>query len=669
MEEKRIKIDEGEFPLLKTEVLVVGSGAAALNAAIQCKRFGIDDVLLVTEKLGAGTSANAGSDKQTYYRVNPAGQGGDSALHMAEEYFKGGSVHGDIAFVEAALSSQAFYNLVNLGVPFPQTKYGDFVGFKTDHDPKQRGTSAGPKTSIQMYQKLLLEAKYLGVRILENLQIIEISTENRNNKKSVTGAVAINRNDVNENSYGLTALECSFLILGTGGPGLLYRDSVYPYGQSGSFGFALKAGAVFQNLALSQFGIASTKFRWNLSGTYQQVLPRYFSCNSDGSDEQDFLSQFFPDFETMMMAQFLKGYQWPFDVRKVNDFGSSSIDILVYYETKIRNRKVYLDFRSNPTYKKKKFSFDQVPQVAKEYLEKSEAHGQTPVERLKQMNMPSYELYLEHGIDLEKEPLEIAVANQHLNGGIKGTIWWESSVKNMFPIGECNGSHGVYRPGGSALNAGQVGGIRAAQMIRHRMNSLNDSQMVSREISLKKNLAERFNAITAMMERPLKVNPLEERKKIQARMSHGMGIIKNKEQINDSLKKNNQDLKDHENYGITKADHIFNYIRNEDLLLTESAFIQNVLCFLEKTEGSRGSNLVADLSEILTIENDGACSGIQAVAIDHSQDENIIETSMNSDGTFISKVVKVRPVPTDETWFEKVWKEYMDGAIYKEDNC
>ena len=44
---------------------------------------------------------------------------------------------------------------------------------------------------------------------------------------------------------------------------------------------------------------------------------------------------------------FLKGYQWPFDSRKIAG-GSSLVDILVYIETVIKGRRVFLDFRENP---------------------------------------------------------------------------------------------------------------------------------------------------------------------------------------------------------------------------------------------------------------------------------------------------------------------------------
>ncbi len=45
---------------------------------------------------------------------------------------------------------------------------------------------------------------------------------------------------------------------------------------------ALAAGAAAENLAQGQYGIASVAPRWNLSGTYQQVLPRYLSVDDQG---------------------------------------------------------------------------------------------------------------------------------------------------------------------------------------------------------------------------------------------------------------------------------------------------------------------------------------------------------------------------------------------------
>ena len=100
---------------------------------------------MVVDKVNAGTSRNAGSDKQTYYKLTLSGGEGDSVREMAQTLFSGGAMDGDNALVEAALSARGFLHLCDLGVPFPQNRYGEFIGYKTDHDPRQRATSVGRK--------------------------------------------------------------------------------------------------------------------------------------------------------------------------------------------------------------------------------------------------------------------------------------------------------------------------------------------------------------------------------------------------------------------------------------------------------------------------------------------------------------------------------------------
>ena len=115
-------------PLVSVNTLVVGSGTAGLNAAVSLRALGLDDVAVATAGLGAGTSFNTGSDKQTYYKSAMCGSDLDAPMVMAKNYFSPGSMHGDLSLVEAAVSGRAFLNLVNLGVKFPQDSFGQFVG-------------------------------------------------------------------------------------------------------------------------------------------------------------------------------------------------------------------------------------------------------------------------------------------------------------------------------------------------------------------------------------------------------------------------------------------------------------------------------------------------------------------------------------------------------------
>ena len=459
----------------RVDCLVIGSGAAGLNAAVQLRAHGIEDVLIVTEGFDKGASINTGSDKQTYYKIGMIGSQPDSPKETAEALFNGGSMHGDLALVEAALSARAFFHLVNLGVPFPRDEYGQFVGYKTDHDPRQRATSVGPYTSREMCRRLIDRVKLLGIPCKESRLAVSLLTVREKDRLRAAGAIVL---DTTKSRFE-TCLAGNVLFA-VGGPGGLYRTSVYPGVHTGAVGLALMAGAKARNLPESQFGMASIRFRWNVSGSYMQVIPRFVSTGPDGeSDPREFLRDKFDSPGEMNSMVFLKGYQWPFDATKAVN-GSSLIDLLVYIETVEKGRRVFLDYRMNS----KDFSVADLSDEAREYLARSGAVEGAPLDRLKAMNLAAIELYRANGIDLTSEPLEIAVCAQHNNGGLAADKWWRSeNIDNFYPLGEVNGSHGVTRPGGSALNSGQVGGFRAAEHIAGRENktglNLNEARRVA----------------------------------------------------------------------------------------------------------------------------------------------------------------------------------------------
>lgn len=458
-----VDIGGQQIPVISANTVVVGTGAAGFCAADRLVMQGQRDVVMVTDKRRAGASRNAGSDKQTYYKLTLAGAEPDSVREMAETLFSGGSMDGDIALAEAAWSPRAFFHLVESGVPFPHNASGEYVGYKTDHDPRQRATSVGPYTSKTMVE--CLEAKIDGyeIPVLDLCRVVDLVVSDGR----AVGLLCVRLDVTQDAPSRFLLLRCTNLVYATGGPAGMYADSVYPNGQWGANGAALRAGVHGKNLTEWQFGLASIRPRWNVSGTYMQALPRFVSTNGDGNDAREFLTDFLPDYGDQLSRIFLKGYQWPFDVRKAPE-GSSLIDLLVYAETKLRGRRVWLDFRSNPV--REDFDASQLSEEAYAYLEATgvvQLGNSTPIERLQQMNRPAYTFYLERnpGVDLETDMLEVAVCAQHNNGGLEIDQWWHSNVEGFFPIGEAAGAHGVYRPGGAALNSGQVGATRAASWI------------------------------------------------------------------------------------------------------------------------------------------------------------------------------------------------------------
>ncbi|MFW6123972.1 MAG: FAD-binding protein [Acidobacteriota bacterium] len=669
MQKEIIKSEGIEIPCYSLNSVVVGSGSAALNSALCLYENGIKDLAVVTEYWGGGTSNNAGSDKQTYYKMSLSGDIPDSPEKMAQDLYKGRCMHGDIALCEAVNSVKCFFKLEDMGVPFPYDKYGTYVGYKTDNDPLGRATSAGPLTSHLMFECLAGEIKKRGIKIFGQHEVIALLNEEKSSRKKVVGVVALNKDQLESESKGLVVFNAVNVILGTGGPAGMYKTSVYPESQMGSTGMALEIGAAGHNLTESQFGLASKKFRWNLSGTYQQVIPRYLSTDKKGENEREFLNDFFPNLHQLANAIFLKGYEWPFDVEKAQNYGSSLIDILVFREITQKDRRVFLDFIQNISHDKeaKNFDFSLLSKQAAVYLKKSQALFGTPVQRLKKMNEPAYKVFKDRGIDLEKESLEIDVCAQHNNGGLKGNIWWESNIKHLFPVGEVCGTHGVRRPGGSSLNSCQVGGLRAAQFISKKY-SCEPPSISDFFPKIERKISKIVGFVQSILSKPKSHDfslsqVLEE---IRNRMSLHAGIARDKEIISEE--------KD-------KAWRLYHQIKKEmavdspkdltkafkclDICLTHAVYLEALNEYLGKGGQSRGSYIVRNP------QGKKPCKELEdkwrhvLENKDSFAQRKILELSLNEKFDVKKRWVSVRPIPKNDLWFEKVWGEFRDNKIIK----
>ena len=230
---------------IKVNTCIVGTGAAGYNAASRLKSMGVEDILLVSENRLGGTSRNTGSDKQTYYKLSLAGDSPDSVGEMARTLFDGKAVDGDIALCEAALSARSFMHLVEAGLPFPTNMYGEYVGYKTDHDPRTRATSIGPYTSREMTRALEKESSDVPFR--DHLQVISILSDG----KRCYGLLCLDNSCTDKVSF--VAIQAANVILATGGPAGMYRCSVYPESQHGASGIAFEAGVKGRKNSLELF--------------------------------------------------------------------------------------------------------------------------------------------------------------------------------------------------------------------------------------------------------------------------------------------------------------------------------------------------------------------------------------------------------------------------------
>jgi succinate dehydrogenase/fumarate reductase flavoprotein subunit len=534
-----------------------------------------------------------------------------------------------------------------LGVPFPKNRWGEFVGYKTDHDPKCRATSIGPYTSKKMTECLEQDVRSKHVRILD-MTLAFCYLNNPLDDLGVQGLLCFDK--INEK---FVIIRTANIIQATGGPSGMYLNSVYPISQHGSTGMAFESGAKGRNLTEWQCGLSSVDPRWNVSGSYMQVLPRFVSTDVNGMDEREFLLPYFNSRNEMLANIFLKGYQWPFDIRKARF--SSLIDLLVYFETS-HNRRVFLDYRNNPGCKDVDFS--SLPIEVRMYLEQAKVCFGTPIERLKVMNYPAIAFYKDNGVDLENELLEIALCVQHNNGGLAVDCWWQTNIGGLFAVGELAASHGVYRPGGSALNAGQVGSIRAAEYIsknRRKVNPEVFSKVVRQKLMYLNTCLEGILSDSSNID--------EIYKHAMCEMSRVGSVLRNSHDISQVKDKIGQLLLSF--YSTVKIKSIEEFPKAmtiRDCLISQYVYLGAMLDYIGHGGKSRGSALYSDpvgckphekLPEEFrfSLDDNRLGSMVQEISFDGKD--------------CVTNWREVHPIPEDSDFFENVWRSYREtGNIF-----
>ncbi|MBZ7567574.1 FAD-dependent oxidoreductase [Klebsiella grimontii] len=660
-----LTIDNVNYPLWKADALVVGSGAAGLRAAVELKRRQ-QNVLLATAGLYMGTSACSGSDKQTLFTAATAGNG-DSFLKLADALASGGAMDYDTAYVEAVGSLHTLGGLQFLGLELPEDRYGAILRYQTDHDEAGRATSCGPRTSRLMVKVLLEEVQRLNIPLLSGATVIKLLRQcDESGTEHVAGAILATGSRAH-NPWGLALVVAPNVVLATGGPGELYRDSVYPNKCFGSLGLALEEGITLTNLTESQFGIGTPRsaFPWNLSGTYVQVIPYIYSVDSGGK-EHNFLADYYRTTQELASNIFRKGYQWPFHATRVMDFGSSLLDMAVAHEQQL-GRKVYMDFNRNPEAVPGDlpFSLQRLDDDVRAYLENNDALAALPIERLQRMNPLSIALYKMHGHNLTQTPLQFAMNNQHMNGGIEVDIWGQTSLPGCFAVGEIAGTHGVTRPGGAALNAGQVFAMRLARYIAHagRRNAVDDVPELAAQP-----LAE-VNDVILRAQRNESGRSLQSvKEEIQARMSDHGGFICHVDAVRQAAQearllaaavaKNALSIRH-----LTEIPELFMW---RQMAPISAAVLTMLDDYISAGGGSRGARIILDPEgDCLPLTRNGPAQ-LWRFRPEQASDKEKKLTINYQEAKFIVRQKALRSLAdSKDHYFEKNWPDFLNGNIYR----
>jgi fumarate reductase (CoM/CoB) subunit A len=200
--------------------------------------------------------------------------------------------------------------------------------------------------------------------------------------------------------------------------------------------------------------------------------------------------------------------------------------------------------------------------------------------------------FLDIGLDIRKEPMEVAPTAHHVMGGAMINTQCETTLPNLFAAGEATGGvHGANRLGGNALADTQVFGKIAGQSAAK--NALNSKSNVNKlDIEYEES---RVNNLIGEGD----YYPFELKKDLQNVMWENVAIIRNKTGLEAALKgieqlKNKMDsLNVPDIKGFNKS--LQDAFEIENMLLVAELVIRSALI----REESRGSHYREDFRDTL----------------------------------------------------------------------
>ncbi|MEA3367192.1 MAG: FAD-binding protein, partial [Planctomycetota bacterium] len=369
------------------DVVILGSGGAALRAALAAADAGASVLILTKGELGkAGVTALACSDRMAFHatleHTEPGGP--DAWRYHAEDIYRiGGRVSdADLARVLAQGAAQAFHYLDDLGVPFAKDASGRADQFVTDGSQYARACYTGPYTANHIHEALRAEVRRRNLPILENVMATDLALDSGGRAAGVRLADG-------------RLVRAGAVVLATGGAGRAYEVNVFPEGMTGDgHALAYRAGAELVNLEFIQFGLSSVKTRLACSGSLMRAWPRLVT-----EEDREFIADYFPDGtppEEIYSVLFRKGASWPVSCEEP----SHVIDVAVFSEMQ-KGHTVWMDFSRNPTgldlARMDAGLWSAHPKIAALALSEPPLVN-SPLARLQAINRPSVEWLAERGI-------------------------------------------------------------------------------------------------------------------------------------------------------------------------------------------------------------------------------------------------------------------------------
>lgn len=419
--------------LLKTDVLVIGGGAAALRSAQYASMSDVNVLIVSRKPLDIGGTTNADVAEMAGFNSAIPGNEKEVEFHY-EDILKAGQGMAEpkLARIVAEKAPEAMVELMNLGVEFEYrddklyTFQSCFSNYPRTHVIKGHGHQISSVIRKDISTKN-------NVTVLSDIVIISLITH----QGECYGAYGVRNNEV-------VQIAAKSTILATGGAGAAFEKAFCPSDVAGSgYEIAYDCGAVLENLEFMQIGIGFSYPIVNIFNAYiWEALPKL--SDKDGNDIFSSVLPLGMDYGSVANA-----HQWHYPFSSCDD--SKYLEIAISKALGdgkgTENRGIYAD----------------LSHITDDYVhllgDECGLHHMWPIAR---------DFMKAKGVDLLSQKVEIAVFQHAMNGGIKIDEFAQSTIPGLFAVGECaGGPHGADRLGGNmfvtCMVFGKIAGIEAAR--------------------------------------------------------------------------------------------------------------------------------------------------------------------------------------------------------------
>lgn len=421
------------FPLeiieVDADVVVVGGGGAASRAALSAAQAGARVRLVTKVGLKAGGSTVHGASEIMSMGAAGFGDRADSPQVHYEDTMRAGRgfIDPELVRVLAEDAPARIRDLIALGVPLDREAPDRYKLIKSDFGSYARALGVSGKTGKAFVAALTDELLRLGVAVDANVALVDLLRDAQGAVAGVLGYDPARR--------ALVRYSAPSVILGTGGVHGAYRQQVSTAEMTGDGqAICFRHGAELVNLEFHQIGPALIHPYVQLfSGSCFKLHPRLL--NRDG---EEFLARYVP--QGVDLAEVYDEKVFPFTVSNPSRYIEIAIAGEIDAGRGTDRGGVYLSFAH----------------VAPGRVE---------------AGMPNTVGWLRsHGIHPERDRLEMGIAFQCMNGGVRMTdADAQSTIPGLYVIGElAGGVRGPDRPGGNSLAEGQVFGHRSGAAAARR---------------------------------------------------------------------------------------------------------------------------------------------------------------------------------------------------------